>query len=287
MADTNRSSYDSGIVTDIVETEYKMCHKYRGRALIFNNEHFDDPNLKSREGTNVDSERLGTVLKRLGFKVFEYMDLSKRDILYNIKTTASRNYSKYDCILVAILSHGKTGYIHARDSAYSLESIWRPFATDNCPSLAGKPKLFIIQACQGDLKDPGYPALEPEFPDNESFSYINFRIPTHQDFLIAYSTLPGYCSWRNTVDGSWFIQSLCEELTAHGSSRDILTLLTFVAQRVAFNFESHNPLRATMHQKKQITCTMSTLTRKLHFYDSSAILYKQFTSKVDEEKISI
>lgn len=254
MADTNRSSSDSGIVSDIVETEYKMCNKYRGRALIFNNEHFENPNLRSREGTNVDSERLGTVLKRLGFKVFEYMDLCKRDILRSINMIASRNHSEYDCILVAILSHGKMGYIHARDSFYSLESIWRPFATDKCPSLAGKPKLFIIQACQGDLTDPGYPipAHKPEMPDNDNFSYINCRIPSQKDFLLAFSTIPGYCSWRNTVDGSWFIQSLCEELTAHGSSRDILTLLTFVAQRVAINFESYDPLRTTMHQKNKL-----------------------------------
>ena len=26
------------------------------------------------------------------------------------------------------------------------------------------------------------------------------------DFLIAYSTVPGFYSWRNTTQGSWFIQ---------------------------------------------------------------------------------
>ncbi|KAH8378028.1 hypothetical protein KR093_008530, partial [Drosophila rubida] len=249
--------------------EYKMSHKYRGRALIFNNEHFEDSNLKSRMGTNVDSERLESVLKRLGFKVCEYMDYTKKDILRKINKTAARNHSEYDCLLVAILSHGKMGYIHARDSFYSVEDIWRPFAADKCPTLAGKPKLFFIQACQGDLKDPGYPLQQPEMMHCEESSFMSCRMPLHEDFLIAFSTLPGFCSWRNTVDGSWFIQSLCEELAANGSNRDILTLLTFVARRVAFNFESYDPWRPTMHQKKQITCTMSTLTRILYFHDKS------------------
>ena len=38
--------------------------------------------------------------------------------------------------------------------------------------------------------------------------YVN-KIPMEADFLIAYSTIAGYFSWRNSVKGSWFIQSLC------------------------------------------------------------------------------
>lgn len=39
--------------------------------------------------------------------------------------------------------------------------------------------------------------------------YVN-KIPMEADFLIAYSTISGYYSWRNSVNGSWFIQSLCK-----------------------------------------------------------------------------
>ena len=28
--------------------------------------------------------------------------------------------------------------------------------------------------------------------------------------MIAYSTIPGFVSWRDTSNGSWFIQDLCE-----------------------------------------------------------------------------
>lgn len=75
----------------------------------------------------------------------------------------------------------------------------------------------------------------------------------------------GYYSWRNTTKGSWFVQSLCEELRRRAHINDILTILTFVSQRVAVDYESNVPDSVTMHRQKQIPCIMSMLTRLLQF----------------------
>ena len=40
-------------------------------------------------------------------------------------------------------------------SCNNLTQVWQPFTADRCPSLAGKPKLFFIQACQGNRMDKG------------------------------------------------------------------------------------------------------------------------------------
>lgn len=79
----------------------------------------------------------------------------------------------------------------------------------------------------------------------------------------------GFYSWRNTTRGSWFMQSLCAELQENGKKYDLLTLLTFVAQRVAYDYESNTPDTPTMHQQKQIPCTTTMLTRLLRFTDKS------------------
>lgn len=43
-----------------------------------------------------------------------------------------------------------------------------------------------MQACQGDKLDPG---VDVTFESTDSSS--QFKIPTHADFLIVYSTVPG------------------------------------------------------------------------------------------------
>ncbi len=52
--------------------------------------------------------------------------------------------------------------------------------------------------------------------DSNAHSY---KIPSHADFLIAYSTIPGFYSWRNTQNGSWFVQALCFELSRDAGVR--------------------------------------------------------------------
>lgn len=79
--------------------------------------------------------------------------------------------------------------------------------------------------------------------------------------------ISGYYSWRNTTRGSWFMQCLCSELDQNGKKYDILTLLTFVCQRVAIDFESNTPDNPVMHQQKQIPCVTTMLTRILRFTD--------------------
>lgn len=99
------------------------------------------------------------------------------------------DHSQHDCLVVAILSHGDLGLLYAHDTSYKPDSIWAHFTADKCPTLSGKPKLFFIQACQGDKLDAGITLKERTETDGQPAS--TFRIPSHADFLIAYSTIPG------------------------------------------------------------------------------------------------
>ncbi|KAJ8972474.1 hypothetical protein NQ314_000167 [Rhamnusium bicolor] len=229
-------------------THYKMDHRKRGLAFIFNHEVFECGGLKSRSGTNEDCKNLKECLMGLGFDVQVFKDLNYTDIEYHIKQ-------------VAVLSHGEMGIVYAKDTPYKPDYIWTVFTADKCPTLAGKPKIFFLQACQGDKLDGGI-NLRTE-TDGEIHN--TYRIPVQADFLIVYSTVKGYYSWRNTTKGSWFIQSLCEELKRKAHDHDLMTILTFVSQRVALDYESNVPDSITMHRQKQIPCVMSMLTRLIHF----------------------
>ncbi|CAO1386026.1 unnamed protein product [Diamesa hyperborea] len=249
-------------------SEYNMNHSKRGYALIFNHEHFDMPSLKSRAGTNVDCENLIDSLKSLHFDVSMYKDCKLNEMLSEVNNVSRMDHKDNDCLLIAILSHGELGFLHSKDTHYKLEAITSYFSADRCPSLAGKPKLFFIQACQGDNLDGGaVMRREATETDSNGYQSMSYTIPVHADFLIAYSTIPGFYSWRNTTRGSWFMQSLCAELNENGKKYDLLTLLTFVSQRVAYDYESNTPDTPTMHQQKQIPCTTTMLTRILRFND--------------------
>nr|7JL7_C Chain C, Caspase 3, apoptosis-related cysteine protease a [Danio rerio]7JL7_D Chain D, Caspase 3, apoptosis-related cysteine protease a [Danio rerio] len=90
------------------------------------------------------------------------------------------------------------------------------------------------------------------------------RIPVEADFLYAYSTVPGYYSWRTTMTGSWFIQSLCEMMTKYGSELELLQIMTRVNHKVALDFESTSNMPG-FDAKKQIPCIVSMLTKEMYF----------------------
>ncbi len=126
-----------------------------------------------------------------------------------------------DCFVCCILSHGEKEGVCGTDGALiSVDEIREPFNGYNCQRLAGKPKLFFIQACRGkrnqlsvhvqaDAPDDGESEMEV---DGEDF---DIRIPADTDFLIARSTTDGHFSYRKPEEGTWFIQSLCRNLKHH------------------------------------------------------------------------
>lgn len=239
---------------------YNMAHKKRGLAIIFNHQTFIVPYLKDRMGTNVDCEQLKMCLKKLDFEVHVYNDLGVKDILDKVEKVSSEDHSDHDCIVLAILTHGEEGLLFARDGAYKHDQVFDNFRGDRCPTLVGKPKIFFIQACQGSRLDGGI-GVYTEMDSSVSC----YKIPIYADFLVVYSTIPGFYSWRNTTNGSWFIQALTAELKESGTLYDLLTILTFVSRRVALDFESRVPDNSTMDKQKQIPCVTSMLTRLIKF----------------------
>lgn len=53
---------------------------------------------------------------------------------------------------MAILTHGgDSDILYANDRQYKLDELWSKFTADRCPTLAGKPKLFLIQVSKQNL----------------------------------------------------------------------------------------------------------------------------------------
>uniref|UniRef100_A0A6G1SKB3 Caspase n=1 Tax=Aceria tosichella TaxID=561515 RepID=A0A6G1SKB3_9ACAR len=251
--------------------DYNMCHKNRGICLILENENFSErhPSTRSlgrRTGSHVDVQRSLEVFSSLGFQLFHQKDLTRTNTLQLLKSLAAMDHRESDCFVCVVLTHGDHGELYAHDGKYSIDLLFRYFLADNCPTLCGKPKLFFIQACQGGMLDEGVLVRQTSRDSTDTVSY--FKIPTYADFMIAYSTLPGFYSFRNTEKGSWFIRALCDVLEKYNLEFDLLTMMTMVSQRVAYDYTSQ-AATAEFSQKKQVPCLTSMLTRRVYLTPKS------------------
>ncbi|XP_077999705.1 caspase-7-like [Glandiceps talaboti] len=251
------------ILSKCLEDQYDMSHPKRGYAIIINNKEFEPgTRMGTRNGTDVDAQRLADSFTKLGFEIKMYKDMTIRKMKAIMQIQACDDHTDKDCIAVAILSHGDEDEVAATDGYIPTKELIEQLRGDKCKTLIGKPKLFFIQACRGQKYDEG--AVLHNGKDETDAAPRIQRIPLEADFLICYSTVPGYYSWRNVGNGSWFIQSLCDVIDNHGDTMDVLRMMTRVCRKVAYKFES-NTGDDTSSEKKQIPCIETRLTKDLYF----------------------
>lgn len=89
-------------------------------------------------------------------------------------------------------------------------------------------------------------------------------VPAEADFIYAYSTVPGYYSWRNSVNGSWFIQSLTKVFEENAEYMDILRMLTRVNAMVS-TYKSRTGDYYS-DSKRQVSSVVSMLRKELYFF---------------------
>ncbi|NWV94805.1 CASP8 protein, partial [Machaerirhynchus nigripectus] len=236
---------------------YKMKNNPHGYCLIINNYIFQNP-CNNREGTLQDGEAVKRVFKWLQFDTVEYMDLEGRKIKETVKEYSKKDHRNMDCFVCFILSHGEKDKVKGVDDVcVNIEDLVSCFTGTNCPSLAGKPKVFIIQACQGSLGHPSV-TVEPDSCEHlEVDATPSISIPDKADILIGMSTVEDYLSYRSRRTGSVYIQSLCKKmelLCPRGV--DFTAILTEVNNEVAGK---------ELEGCKQMPKITSTLLKRLIF----------------------
>ncbi|NXK19888.1 CASP8 protein, partial [Arenaria interpres] len=251
---------------------YKMTSRPRGVCLILNNHSFakareavpEPKNLKDRSGTDVDAVALKRVFEKLHFEVKERKDLTAKEIREAVSIQQREDHKDKDCFVCCILSHGKKGVIYGVDGQeVPIQELTMSFTGQNCRSLTGKPKVFFIQACQGDACQKGV-TIETDSGEQDSSVETDARfqldcIPAEADFLLGMATLPDHVSFRSPTLGTWYIQALCQRLMEScPRGEDILTILTAVNQEV-----SRKTCEPTA--EKQMPQPSFTLRKKLIF----------------------
>ncbi|NXR61909.1 CASP8 protein, partial [Rhadina sibilatrix] len=236
---------------------YKMENNPHGYCLILNNHIFKNP-CYNREGTLQDGEAVKRVFTWLQFETVEYMNLEGKQIYDTVKEYSRKNHRNMDCFVCFVFSHGEKHKIKGVDDEYiNIDDLVSCFTGTNCPSLAGKPKVFIIQACQGSEYHP------PVAVEADSSGHLKVdaspltSIPDRSDTLIGMATVKDCFSFRDTETGSVYIQSLCKKMELLCPLRqDLLTILTQVNKEVA---------GGDFYGYKQMPEVTSTLRKQLIF----------------------
>uniref|UniRef100_A0A3B4TKF3 Caspase-8 n=1 Tax=Seriola dumerili TaxID=41447 RepID=A0A3B4TKF3_SERDU len=246
---------------------YDLNHNPRGLCVVINNEKFLGEELKDRGGTQEDANVLKSVFSRLGFTVVVHNNLTASRIRSELRELSKNDFLAHDALVICVLSHGEKGCVFGTDEKkVGLRELTLPFTSKNAPTLARKPKLFFIQACQGDGYQEGSVPCPPR-PGEEEVRHSRLQedagpvrgetVAWDADFLMGMATVPECKSFRNTSTGSIYIQELCRQLIRSADSvemDDILSVLTRVNREVG---------KGEYLTHKQMPEPKYTLTKKL------------------------
>uniref|UniRef100_A0A8C5ML46 Caspase-3 n=1 Tax=Leptobrachium leishanense TaxID=445787 RepID=A0A8C5ML46_9ANUR len=238
-----------------------MSIAIRGRALIIAMTDFHNPSgdrgitLERRKGVKRDTNRLFKALSHLGYKVSLHWDVSAKEIheIYQKESELPQG----ECFISILSSHGKEGIIYDfyGEPVY-LRELYNILSPENCPALAGIPKLFCIQACRGTDMDEGV-VLETDSGtcDADTFSH-SWDIPN--DTVVMFATSEGYVAFQNPA-GSVFLQTLCDIIESEEQDLSLSQIFTLISYDVAYNFQSHG----TYGGYKEMPCLITNLTKEV------------------------
>nr|XP_029724524.1 caspase-14-like [Aedes albopictus] len=193
-----------------------------------------------REGSQRDYDLLLNFFGELNANVkYRCEDFKAKKVKETVKKIRNKNFDKYSCLIVIIMSHGEAkDQIWALDKCYNLEADVVDRIREN-RSLRAKPKLFIVQACKGEAM------MEPDYTPTA---------PNAMNIMKCYSTYEGTVSFRDTNEGSFFIQTLIK-LIKENPLKDISHVLVLLRNKFITG------------RIMQAPTDTSTLTKTFYFAD--------------------
>ncbi|KAK4879284.1 hypothetical protein RN001_007430 [Aquatica leii] len=275
------------------DKKYLMDPQNPGICLIINQENFytepdpqwahllpkDNIRLNDRDGTVFDCSSLKNTFEKFGYTIVIRNNLTHEELLEAVVETVNM-IRKHSSLIVCILSHGLEGIVYGVNSIpVEISKIRNTICTTNTRHLKTKPKVLILQSCQGnecqvvsDDEDNEEEAfrpvtkIEPSAQVLPSLSYLQYddgniemdggSRPKTADVLLFWATVPGYGAVRDTSRGSWFIQSLCSHIQQRGHEMHFEDICTLVKQEVIDKrWKTPKSIRAMVPNKE------STLSR--------------------------
>ena len=148
------------------------------------------------------------------------------------------------CFILIILSHGRDGVVlSSDDQEIRIADIEKEFRRSKCPSLQGKPRIFIIDACRGQEDSMEFTSsiktttdlTKQHFTSASTFKRSQQNEdPEMADIAIIYATAPGDPSYFDENEGSLFTH-LFENVMHEGIEKNMEfnSIMTEVQNRIS------------------------------------------------------
>nr|CAD20233.1 caspase-related protein [Suberites domuncula] len=261
LASATSRSHQSG------DEFYPMNKNPHGICLIINNHQFyhSDPEKchSNRGGAHIDVHNLTQTFKYLRYKVEVVENISSSEMNKVMLRKASEDHPQYDSFVCIIMTQGGSNIVHGADSEavnlYDLTGVMKM-----CPTLRGKPKIFFVQACRGDIESMGFKNEEVSKTEDDLQADMpgghlhTDTIPQEADFFYGFATPLGYAAYRSRRHGSWYISELCQVFIKHPFTHSLGSMMKKVNNRVSKAY--------TKDGYKQCTEFVDRLRFEVHFF---------------------
>jgi len=165
-----------------------------------------DLDFNSGGGVLCDAKTLDTTFTAFGYDVLHFrnlralqmeMVLSPEYLTDQLKDQGT-DLANFESLIICILSHGDKGVVEGVDGVpISLNKLQYALNDGNCSALKGKPKIFVVLACQG----VNYQVIANQNPKNQLPLMIKPEVidttssSSFKDFLRLSSTIEEFLTW--------------------------------------------------------------------------------------------
>lgn len=209
-----------------------------------------------------DEQDLAMLFLTLGFDVRIHENLTAQEMIRKVES-----YSKIQHtgpFFMIILSHGtlvdnKDAVVGTDGKLVKIDRLETFFHTTNCPSLQGKPRIFIIDACRGSKKEN---IFKPELTDGMATKNSSAnpgspaRILPEADkvhFVIVYAATHGCVAYTHNAKGSQLTQTFVEVMNDPNADPNtpFLDIIRQVGARVQESSKGHQTVETTTRMTRK------------------------------------
>jgi len=165
----------------------------------------------NHKGIGLEVEKLSTTFRPFGYDMLIFKNLRAAQIKSYLSSSGLESFTKaplknYASLIVCLMGHGDKGVLYGVDDVpVSLNEIqFEAFNDLTCPDLKGKPKVFIVLACQGEKiqqviqRPTSHPSSALSTPIVDAIVNNNneeHQLPPVYDFIRLVSTIEEYKSY--------------------------------------------------------------------------------------------